>query len=92
MPRATLADRVRDAVAIALLVGGGALFLYARRHLQLLASDQITRVPGHSAVEQAEHFDRLSRAGLWTAGAGLVLAVALAVHQHRRASSSSSQS
>jgi hypothetical protein len=85
MPRGTAADRVRDAIVLAVLVGGGALFFYARRNLQLLAAGLIARVPGQSAVERTEHFDRLSRLGLWTVGAGLLLAAVVTAYHHRSA-------
>ncbi|MFL5575438.1 MAG: hypothetical protein ACJ79S_05660 [Gemmatimonadaceae bacterium] len=86
MARRTTGDRVRDALALAVLVVGVALFFYARHNIQLIAAGHITAVPGQSAVQRADRFDRLSRVGLWTAGAGLVLAIAFSIHQHRRAS------
>ena len=90
--RASGAQRLADGVALALIVGGVGLFFYARYRLQLLAANQITRVEGHWAVEQFMHYWRLSSAGLWTAGAGLVLAVGLALWQRRRHSTTTPRS
>ena len=88
-PRASGPQRLADGFALGLIAGGAALFFYARYKLQLLASDQITRVEGHWAVEQFMRWRRLSEAGLWTAGVGLALAVGLALWQWRRNSSRS---
>ena len=84
-PRPTAADRVRDAIALALLGGGAATFFYARYRLQVLGANRITRVPGHAATEQFWHYYKMSSAGLWTAGVGLVAAVAFALLRARRA-------
>jgi hypothetical protein len=85
-PRPTAADRARDAIALALLAGGAALFFYARYRLRVLGANRITRVPGHAAVEQFWFYYKMSYAGLWTAGAGLAAAVAFALLRARRAS------
>ena len=76
--------RVGDVVALTLIVGGTALFFYARRNLEHLAASRIVRVEGQSAIDQAVHFVRLSKGGLWVAAAGLALAVLLALRQRRR--------
>ena len=76
-----------DGVALALIAGGAALFLYGRHRLQLLAAGRIDRVQGHWAMEQAARWGHVSDAGLWTTGAGLALAVVLSIWQWRRNSS-----
>ena len=83
------AGRAGDLAALALIVGGTALFFYARNNLERLSAGQIVRVEGRSAVEQAIHFDRLSKVGLGTAAVGIVLAVVLFLRQRRRAASTS---
>ena len=83
--RPSAADRKRDAAALGILMLGVATFFYARYRMQLLAADQITRVPGHSATEQFWFYDRMSYAGLWIAGAGIVAAVVLSLLRVRRA-------
>ena len=75
-----------------LLGGGAALFLYGRTQLQALAANHITRVAGHAAVEQAVHYDRMSRLGLWMAATGLAAAVVFALLRARRPSHSSPES
>ena len=80
----TTADRLRDALSLAVIVGGIVLFFVARHNLQRLAANEIERVPGHRALEQAEHWDRLSRIGLWTAGGGLAMATAFSLLRRRR--------
>lgn len=82
--RAAGLHRLADGFALALIAGGVVLFFYARYRLQLLAADQITRVEGHWAVEQFVRFHRLSNAGLWISGVGLLLATGLALWQWRR--------
>ena len=85
--RASKAQRLADGFAVALIVAGAAVFLYARHRLQLLAANHIERVEGHWAVEQFQRWWHLSDAGLWTAGAGVALAAILALWQWRRNSS-----
>ena len=68
-----------------LLAGGAGVFLYARYQLQQLAANHVARVRGHSAIEQAVRYDRLSRAGLWLAGAGLLAALSFALLRAGRA-------
>jgi len=66
------------------IVAGIVLFFVARQNLQRLAANQIERVQGRRAIEQAERWDRLSRIGLWTAGGGLAMAVAFSLLRRRR--------
>ena len=71
MARPTAADRTRDAIALVLLVGGAALFLYARARLGALAGGQITREQGHAAIEQAVRWDRVAGVALAALAAAL---------------------
>ena len=87
LARSSKLHRLADGFALALIVGGAGLFLYARHRLQLLAANKIERVEHEWAVAQFVRWWHLSDAGLWTAGAGLALAVALAIWQWRRNSS-----
>ena len=70
----TPADRLRDAVALALLVGGAALFFYAYRGLQALAAGQITVAPGELAVSQWARLRGLSLTGIAIAAGGIAMA------------------
>ena len=69
------ADRVRDAVAMAVLLVGAALYAYAYGGMHSLADHAIVRVPGHTALERFDRYWQLSRVGLLLMGAG-ILAVA----------------
>ena len=69
------ADRLRDATALALLVGGAALFLYAFRGMEALAAGRFTVAPGEWATSQWERYRQLSLAGLALAAAGVATAV-----------------
>ena len=70
----TPADRLRDAVAVALLVAGVALFLYAYRGLEALAAGRISVGPGEWATNQWSHYRGLSFAGLGLVAGGLAVA------------------
>ncbi len=65
------ADRVRDAVAIAVLLVGAALYAYAYGGMHTLAASAIVRVPGHTALERFDRYWQLSRVGLLLMGAGI---------------------
>ncbi|HET7456561.1 MAG TPA: hypothetical protein VFJ74_02835 [Gemmatimonadaceae bacterium] len=82
--RPTAADRVRDAIALALLAVGGVLFFYARFRLQQLAANHITRVQGHAAEEQFWYYYRMSYVGAGVAAAGLAAALTFAFLRSRR--------
>ena len=70
----TPADRLRDAVALALLVGGIALFVYANRGLETLAAGRISVAPGEWAITQWSRYRGLSFAGLGLVAAGIAMA------------------
>ena len=69
------ADRLRDAVALALLVGGIALYAYAFLGMEGLAAGRITAAPGEWATSRWVRYRQLSLAGLGVAAAGVAMAV-----------------
>ena len=70
----TPADRLRDAVALALLVGGAALFVYAYRGLETLAAGRITVAPGEWALTLWSRYRGLSFAAIGLVAAGVAMA------------------
>jgi hypothetical protein len=68
-------ERRRDAVALALLVAGALLFLYAYRGMQELAAGHFAVAPGELAVRRWAHFRDLSYAGMALAAIGVGVAV-----------------
>ena len=65
------ADRIRDVVAMAVLLTGAALYAYAYGGMHLLADRAIVPVPGHSALERFDRYWQLSRAGLLLMAVGV---------------------
>lgn len=77
---ATRAERLRDAIALALLVGGAALFFYAFRGMENLAAGRFAVAPGEWAIARWSHYRTLSLAGMGLA----VLGIATAVYSYWR--------
>jgi uncharacterized membrane protein YidH (DUF202 family) len=83
-PRPTAADRLRDAVSLALLVGGVVLFAYAFRGMQGLAAGRISVARGQLAVTQWTHYRDLSVTGALLAALGIAVGVYSYLRRARR--------
>jgi hypothetical protein len=84
-PRVRLRERAIDLVAATCLVGGVALFLFARRALGSLAAGTYD-APGGTMIAHTDFHVTQSRLGIWLVAAGLTLAAAAAIsHAQRRA-------
>jgi hypothetical protein len=69
------AGRLRDAAAVAMLVAGVALYAWGNTNLRAMAAGRIEREPGRTAVERAEHYERISRGGAGVALLGVGVGV-----------------
>lgn len=80
MPR--LSDRIWDAAALALVIGGVAVFAAARRALTSIGEGTYVMPPGVSAVAQADLHVAHSRLGIFIVCLGVVTGI-LAAARHR---------
>ncbi|MEP7344477.1 MAG: hypothetical protein ABI877_04395 [Gemmatimonadaceae bacterium] len=76
-------ERIADTLSAILLVGGVALFLFARQSLASLANGTYPVPLGTSYVSRADVFATRSEIGLWLAAAGLALAIGAAMSHVR---------
>lgn len=77
-------DRVLDAGAAALLLGGTGLFLFARYSLTSLANGTYSVPKGVTFVSRADLHAAQSQTGLWLAAAGLLMSLVAAASHWRR--------
>jgi hypothetical protein len=82
MPR--LADRLWDAAALACVLGGAGLFLFARRALTSMGDGTYALPPGISAVATTDLHVAQSRLGMVIVGLGVLIGVIAAVRHARR--------
>ena len=75
MSGVSAADRLRDALAAACLVGGAALYLYAGARVRALPANEIAPPPGSTYVQETDRLmsplTTLSRAGLGLVAVGI---------------------
>ncbi|MBV6522651.1 MAG: hypothetical protein MNPFHGCM_02799 [Gemmatimonadaceae bacterium] len=76
-------ERLADAVAGILLLGGAGIFLFARQALTALANGTYTTAGGVTLVSRADLHSAQSRLGLWLAATGLAIAIASAMSHAR---------
>ena len=80
MRRITGGDRIRDVLALLVLLAGVGLFFYSRYRLTELGAGRFAPTPlGRPLIEQAIRWHRLANAGLWTAAVGCLVAVVSAL-------------
>jgi len=84
--RVSGADRARDAASVALLLGGGALFVWSSAGMRALARRELSPEPGHFLIERYAHFEHLLLWGVGSAAAGIALGVWSHVLYRRRPS------
>jgi hypothetical protein len=81
------ADRLIDSAALLMLLGGVALFAFARQALTGIANGTRATPIGMSAVAVADFHVAQSKMGLWLIALGVMVGIAAAVrHKLRRAS------
>ena len=72
--------RVIDALALVLILGGVGVYFYAQQGMSRLAGGRMRFTAGEGTpgwnIADWGNYDRLSRAGLALAGAGIVLSIA----------------
>lgn len=69
------AARLTDAVALALLAGGGAVYLWAFAGMRALQEQRITAAPGELLVTRWETYSRAGRWGIAVAAGGIAVGV-----------------
>jgi uncharacterized membrane protein YidH (DUF202 family) len=69
--RISSADRVRDLIALVILLAGAALAGHGWLHLREMSHDHIVRHAGQSALQQADHYYSLTRTGVLIMLAGV---------------------
>lgn len=83
-PRMSRGDRIRDLVALLLVVAGIGLVVVSHSGMQGLATQAIVVRPGEWAVSQYMHFRYLELAGYGLAVAGIVVGVVSYLVRARR--------
>ena len=84
----TRADRARDLGALALVVAGAALYLYATAGMRSLAAGGVQGDLAHPLMAHWDRYWQLSRAGLLVAGIGVGVGIwSFARHALRRPTS-----
>jgi hypothetical protein len=76
------ADRFVDAIALLMVLGGVAMFAFARTALTGIGNGTRVAPPGTSAVALADFHVAQSKMGLWVVGVGVLVGVVAAV-RHR---------
>lgn len=79
-----LTDRIWDAVALAVLIGGVGLFAFARRALTRIGEGTYEMPAGVSALAQTDLHVAQSRMGLFVIGLGVLLGVVAAIRHKLR--------
>ncbi len=80
-----LADRLTDATAILLVLGGIGLFAFARTALTGIANGTRAMPRGMSAVAVTDFHVAQSRLGLWIVVVGVLVGVVAAIRHRLRA-------
>jgi len=84
-PAPTSADRIIDAAALIMVLGGIGLFAFARHALTGIGDGTRAMPQGISAVTVADFHVAQSRMGLWIVGVGVLVGCAAAIrHRLRR--------
>lgn len=80
----TYADRVIDAAALIMVLGGIGLFAFARNALTGIGDGTREMPPGLSAVVVADFHVAQSKMGLWIVGLGVLVGVVAAMRHRLR--------
>ena len=86
------ADRFIDAIALLMVLGGTAMFFFARSALTGIGEGTRLAPPGTSAVAYADFQVAQSKLGIWVIGVGVLVGIVAAVRHKLRGSSSRDQS
>ena len=79
------ADRIIDAAALLMVVGGVSLFAFARSALTGIGDGTRATPQGMSAVTVAEFHVAQSTMGLWIVGLGVLVGIVAAIRHRFRA-------
>lgn len=80
----TVADRLTDAIALLMVLGGIAMFMFARVALGDIADGTRVAPPGMSLVAITDLHVAQSKMGLWVIGLGVSFGVVAAVRHKAR--------
>ena len=69
------ADRIRDLVALALVLAGVGLYMYAGAGMRALAAGQVQGDVAHPLMAHWDRYWKLSRLGLVLAGTGVAVGI-----------------
>lgn len=83
-PAPTSADRIFDAAALIMVLGGIGLFAFARHALTSIGNDTRAMPQGISAVAVTDFHVAQSKMGLWIVGLGVLVGVVAAVRHRLR--------
>jgi hypothetical protein len=78
-------DRIIDAFAVLLVLGGVGLFAYARSALTGIGNETSLLPTNGTAVDLADYYVAQSRMGLFVVGLGVLVGVAAAVRHKLKA-------
>jgi hypothetical protein len=81
-PRST--DRIIDAVALLMVLGGIGLFAFARQALSAIGNGTRATPPGLSAVAITDFHVAQSKMGLWIVGLGVLVGLVAAIRHKLR--------
>jgi hypothetical protein len=80
----TPADRITDAIALLMVLGGIAMFMFARMALGDIADGTRVAPPGMSNIAITDLHVAQSKMGLWVIGLGVAFGVVAAVRHRSR--------
>lgn len=78
-------DRIIDATALFMVVGGLGLFAFARQALTGIGNETRDMPQGISAVAVADFHVAQSKMGLWIVGLGVLVGIVAAIRHRLRA-------